>query len=310
MLPGNVPAPPAETLSLLRAHSVGGASDEVLRSAGVRPFAGGYRNAVYEWLSPEGPVAVKVYRRDSRRLAEREWLSLTLLDVHRPGTAPAPLWTDPHHEQPATGMTVIPGLPCPAGAGQAVIARAVIAALLDFAEIPLTGELAGLPRAKRPEHYARSIDGKWRAELEASPQDSVTRELLRLLGHWAGSDDARILAAPAPRVFSHGDGNIDNRLWDGRKLRCIDFEFAGWSDVGFDLADLVEHVSARAIGDTAWEAAVAGAALPGIVLRRYTAARRTCVLRWLAALWRQRQHRAVEFETQLSRARNLIRGGQ
>jgi hypothetical protein len=100
MLPRSVSAPPAETLSLLRAHAAGSVVAGALCGTGARPFTGGYRNAVYLWQSPDGPVAVKIYRNDSRRLAGREWLALTLLDRHRPGFAPAPLWTDPCHEQP------------------------------------------------------------------------------------------------------------------------------------------------------------------------------------------------------------------
>lgn len=308
MLPDSTPGPPTELLRLLRAHATGGARHEALREAGARPFAGGYRNAVYEWASPDGPVAIKIYRKDDRFLADREWLSLTLLSEHCPGAAPAPLWTDPRRTQPAVGMTVIPGRPCPAGAGQPMIAQAVITTLLEFAGLPLSGQLAVMPRAKRPEHYARSLTGKWASELGTSPSDALTRDLLQLLGQWASSPDSGILTAPAARVFSHGDGNLDNWLWDGQQLRCIDFEFAGWSDVAFDLADLVEHISARAISDSAWDAAIADASLQGTALHRYTAVRRTCALRWLAALWRQREHRQAEFETQLSRVRSLFRG--
>jgi Ser/Thr protein kinase RdoA (MazF antagonist) len=306
MSPDSIPEPPAEFLRLLRAHAAAD-DDEALRRAGARPFAGGYRNAVYEWESPGGPVAVKVYRKDDRLLAEREWLALTLLAACCPGTAPVPLWTDPRPPQPAVGMTVVPGRPCQAGAEPASVARAVVATMLEFAQLPLLGQLAAMPRAKRPEHYVRSLTGKWASDLGSSTRDSLTCDLLRLLGHWRNGPDADILAAPAARVFSHGDGNLDNWLWDGRQLRCIDFEFAGWSDTAFDLADLVEHVSARAVSDTAWDSAVADASLRGTELRRHEAARRTCALRWLAALWRQQENRPGEFETQLSRTRNLLR---
>jgi Ser/Thr protein kinase RdoA (MazF antagonist) len=310
MPPDSMPGPPAEILGLLRAHAAADVCDEALSGTGAKPFAGGYRNAVYEWASPHGPVAIKIYRKDDRFLAEREWLSLTLLAEHRRGTTPAPLWTDPRHPQPAVGMTVMPGQPCPAGAGPVMIARAIIATMLEFAELPLHGQLAVMPRAKRPEHYVRSLTGKWASELGGSRRDALARDLLRLLGQWACGPDAAILAAPATRVFSHGDGNLDNWLWDGQQLRCIDFEFAGWSDTAFDLADLAEHVSARAISDTAWDAALADAGLRGSEMRRHAAARRTCALRWLAALWRQREHRQDEFETQLSRTRSLLRATQ
>jgi len=41
--------------------------------------------------------------------------------------------------------------------------------------------------------------------------------------------------------------------------------------------------------------------------RRFEAAQRTCALRWLAVLWKQRDTRTEEFTSQLDRARRLIR---
>jgi Phosphotransferase enzyme family len=306
MSPDSQPRPPAEILSLLRAHAAGTAGDDALHDIRARPLAGGHRNAVYELTSSNSPVAVKIYKKDDRLLDKREWLSLTLLCEHRPGTAPRPLWTDPRPQQPATGMTIIPGHACPAEADQPTYAGAIVTTVLELAELPLHGGLSLMPRAKGPAHYTRSLTSKWHSELTGRPQDALTRDLLRLFSQWADGEDAKTLTALTPRTFSHGDGNIDNWLWDGQQLRCIDFEFAGWSDIAFDLADIVEHVSARAISDNAWEAAIDRADLHGSAQSRYAAGSRTCALRWLAALWRQREQRANEFETQLDRTRSLI----
>ncbi|MER7275394.1 phosphotransferase [Dactylosporangium sp. NPDC000244] len=46
-------------------------------------------------------------------------------------------------------------------------------------------------------------------------------------------------------VLGHADPNLANYLWDGRRIRIVDFEDAGRSDREFELADLVEHLSAR-----------------------------------------------------------------
>jgi Phosphotransferase enzyme family len=87
----------------------------------------------------------------------------------------------------------------------------------------------------------------------------------------------------------------------------VDFEFAGYSDLAFDCADLTEHVSSRQAGidDQAWTEITGLAGLGGEDQRRFEAAQRTCALRWLAVLWKQRDTRADEFTSQLDRVRRL-----
>ncbi len=53
-------------------------------------------------------------------------------------------------------------------------------------------------------------------------------------------------------VLGHGDSNLANFLWDGAQVRIVDFEDSGPSDRAFELANLVEHISAWS--DTGLEA--------------------------------------------------------
>jgi hypothetical protein len=46
-------------------------------------------------------------------------------------------------------------------------------------------------------------------------------------------------------VFGHRDGNLANYLWDGRRVCVVDLEDAAVSDPATELANLVEHLSAR-----------------------------------------------------------------
>jgi hypothetical protein len=52
----------------------------------------------------------------------------------------------------------------------------------------------------------------------------------------AGSPDV-------PQVFGPGDGNLANYLWDGSRVRIVDFEESGLSDRPFELAEITEHVA-------------------------------------------------------------------
>jgi Ser/Thr protein kinase RdoA (MazF antagonist) len=45
-------------------------------------------------------------------------------------------------------------------------------------------------------------------------------------------------------VLGHGDPYLANYLWDGGRIRLVDFEDSGPSDRAFELAILTEHISA------------------------------------------------------------------
>lgn len=88
---------------------------------------------------------------------------------------------------------------------------------------------------------------------------------------------------------------------------CVDWEFAGASESVFDVADLVEHISARQIDDAVWANLLPDLGVVGApVVRRFEAAQRTCAIRWLAVLWKQRSSRPEEFARQLSRVEQLL----
>ncbi|WP_344832224.1 phosphotransferase family protein [Nonomuraea dietziae] len=63
---------------------------------------------------------------------------------------------------------------------------------------------------------------------------------------WTAGGQAPAGARPA---FGAGDGNLANFLWDGTRVRIVDFEDSGRSDRAFELAELAEHVSAWVDGE-------------------------------------------------------------
>jgi hypothetical protein len=70
---------------------------------------------------------------------------------------------------------------------------------------------------------------------------------LALAGEWAAGPDPELLRRSAPLVFSRVDASFLNRLWDGRRVWIVDYEFARWKDRVIDLADLLEVDAATAI---------------------------------------------------------------
>ncbi|MGC4944232.1 phosphotransferase family protein [Kribbella sp. DT2] len=76
-------------------------------------------------------------------------------------------------------------------------------------------------------------------------------EAHRAAGEWLAGTAVDALVEPAHPVIGHGDPNLANYLWDGERVRIIDFEDAGGSDLAVELANLVEHLASRG---TDWSA--------------------------------------------------------
>jgi hypothetical protein len=205
-------------------------------------------------------------------------------------------------------MTLLPGRPFPETADRLEPLRALAAVQRQYAELPLSGELATVERIDAASCYIDRIANIWAPVISSRPRDALTRDLLLILSKWEDSGDAAVLAQPARRIFSRGDSNLLNWLWDGSHMRVVDYEFAGYSDLAFDCADLTEHISSRQAGiaGQAWAEIICPAGLGGPGQRRFEAAQRTCALRWLAVLWKQRATRTEEFTCQFDRVRRLL----
>jgi Ser/Thr protein kinase RdoA (MazF antagonist) len=285
-----------ETVAWVRAHH--GDAD---LPAGVSRLSGGYNNGLYA----VGDACVKLYRVDERRRWEREWRALTFLAERGAGLAPRPLWFDPDGSPPAVVMERLTGDPLherPIGP----------------AELEALGEaLSALHRAPGGDEYPTTVIGTparfvEEVTLAAERLDGLVddplagRSAARLRG-WLASDDRELLAAPAPPVFAHGDTNPANYLWDGRRVRFVDFEYAGRSDAAFDLGDLVEHVGAQPVAEEAWAPLLARFGLDAAGRRRLKAARRLAAHFWLTILWRPALGRPEDrIETQLRRVEQVL----
>jgi thiamine kinase-like enzyme len=85
-------------------------------------------------------------------------------------------------------------------------------------------------------------------------------------------------------VFGQGDGDLSNFLWDGQRIRIVDFEDSGLSDRAFELAVLVEHTSAWLDADLDAEQFTGAFDLTAAERARLTDCRRLAALRWLLLL--------------------------
>ncbi|SCK39874.1 aminoglycoside phosphotransferase [Streptomyces sp. WMMB 322] len=91
---------------------------------------------------------------------------------------------------------------------------------------------------------------------------------------------------PARRtgVFGAGDGNLANHLWDGTRVRIVDFEDSGRSDRVFELAEITEHVGSWAEQPLDVRAFLGRFALTAQESARLRDCRRLLALVWLFLL--------------------------
>ncbi|MEV4753658.1 aminoglycoside phosphotransferase family protein [Micromonospora sp. NPDC049559] len=310
-MPAPVTKVPVELLAALRrAHSGPSAGlDGALLTLSLRPLSGGRQNHVYLWTPHGGPeVVVKLYHKaDDRRRVDREWAALSLLATHRVRDVPVPLWIDPDPNLPALGMTPLHGEPLCDAADRRTALQGLAYTTARIQAVPLAGLLADLPRIDSADHYIHRLRGPWPELLAAHGNDRLTPIMQHLLTAWRRSGDGDLLSEPAAPVFSRGDSNLLNWLrTDGGASACVDFEFSGYSDVAFDAADLIEHISSRSIPDTIWTGLLPELGVDHTNHPRFTAAQRTCALRWLAILWKQRERRVEEFTAQHERVELLF----
>jgi len=300
----------ARVLAAARAHRRGPTPDQRERFAAWRisHLAGGHNGQIYRCDAFGAPICVKLCKLDDRRRAEREWIAMNLLARRLGSLVPCPLGYDPGSDAPAVTMTFLPGAPL---------------ANQDLSSDQLSGLAVTLRQLHRIGH-ADAPDVPWqriggaRDETSGSilgrlmswddrwdVQVAAVAAYRSLRTSWLRSNDRAILSEPTAPIFSRGDANLANWLWDGDQVRCVDFEYAGWSDRAWDLADLIEGIWARPTPDAKWRDFVEQFGLSVGERRRFAAARRTLALLWVSLLW-QRDAPPDQLWAQVKRARCLL----
>jgi hypothetical protein len=186
---------------------------------------------------------VKRFRSWDRGEHQREWQALVLLASVAPGLAPAPVSCDLDSVPPSVRMSRVPGRPM---AGQAITPKLLDAATAAMSRLH-TAVPAGLLATVRPQPWlAVGAVSRMRSHVRAvhrpAAADAMVGAAFDAAAHWLGS-----VAEPGPGAFSpvfgQGDGNLANYLWDGQRVRLVDFEDSGRSDRAYEVAAFAEHLS-------------------------------------------------------------------
>lgn len=208
----------------------------------IRPVSGGMNNRLLRATGPAGDFAIKFTIRDERDRAGREWTALSLLAQAAPGLAPRPVLLDRHsHPQPVIVQEWLAGhaaATAPANAAEWTrLCRHLLA--IHQAEIP-------------PEHPAvRPV-----VLYVTSPQQALDAVRMQHnclpAADWPGPVPALLAQAeaidwpgwPPPRLcFCRADPNIRNFIRRPGAWASVDWEYSGWGDPAFEIADLLTHAA-------------------------------------------------------------------
>jgi aminoglycoside phosphotransferase (APT) family kinase protein len=176
-----------------------------------------------------GSTLTKRYTSWSRNEPAREWAALVLLSQEAPDLVPRPLTLS---TDPSLTMTVLPGQPL-SGSLTASMQTALGDALDTLWSVPP----AGLAPIDLPALVARTRSGL----TALCDGDGV---IAKAAYTWLDNEPPDLIVVRDP-VVAHGDPNLSNYLWDGTRVRIVDFEDAGLGDRTVEVANLVEHLAGR-----------------------------------------------------------------
>ncbi|WP_412538299.1 aminoglycoside phosphotransferase family protein [Longispora sp. K20-0274] len=197
-------------------------------------------------LSTRDGVLTKRYTSWRRGEHRREWAALHRIHAHAPDLVPRPLTADLDADPPVITMSLLPGSPLGNGPLTSAQLDALETALRALWSVPAADLAPRRPASDADVAYGREL-------LTSVPRPTGGTPALAYdaaLAWWDGPDLDRFRAPHPEPVIGHGDPNLPNYLWDGARIRIVDFEDAGRSDVALELGALAEHLSAR---DTDWE---------------------------------------------------------
>lgn len=229
-------------------------------------------------------LIVKRYRPNAGDLPDREWRALRLLHEYAPGLAPEPVAADLDATPPSVTMSVLPG----ESLGGQPLSPAEMGAIRNALDRMHTcvpqDVIVAVPDGFAPRQTLGSVTNQLTAQPRPSEDPVVARAYDDSLCWLAGSEAYGLLGDEPEPVFARSDHNLSNFLWDGDRVRLVDFEYAGRSDRCAEMAQLVEHISARCTPDRAWQGFVDDLELSRAEYQRLRTIRRLFAMSWLHML--------------------------
>lgn len=294
----------AEAAYRRRAGTAAAGDLDLLDEVALQPLAGGINNPLYRLRHDGRDLCLKLPLVDHRHRAHREWQTLTLLTRRGHPRTPHPVWRSPRQDRPAIAMTFVAGAPLAGTCLQPRQLDALAAALADLYSITPADVAEPVAQVATPAPAMLQRVRDDCATPSSGPSAGPGRlQLLEFWRRWSsGPDPQTLLRTPTTQVLGRGDPSLANILWDGAELTLLDFEYSGWTDPAYELADLLEHPESRATPDLTWNNFVDRFDLDPDARARHRAARRMLALFWLA----RRRSNDDRLTAQADRIRHLL----
>lgn len=218
----------------------------------IRRIAGGRNNLLYRAKGPRGDLAVKFTVPDECDRAGREYGALTVLRQAGLSIAAQPVLLDrSSYAQPVVVQSWLDG----EVKDHAPETPAEWHRLLEHLALvhSVTPDLANLALRESRIHACSAEEGKRavRQQVQHIPQDAQDAPLKALLARF---EDRVFSEWPEPpTALCRLDNNITNYVRRSGPWASVDWEYSGWGDPAFDVANLLTHVAYMAVPAWRWE---------------------------------------------------------
>lgn len=218
----------------------------------ITPIAGGANNLLYRATGDAGDYAVKFTLRDDRDRAGREFAALRALQQAGLDIAPQPVWLDrQRYRQPVVVQTWLAG---EALAGPPQTDAEWTALLEHYVTVhSLTPPRTTVALVNGYVNVSSGEAGKALVSSHARllPPAARPATLHRVLA-WIEAWTPPTWPAP-PRTLVRVDSNWRNFIRRGDALASVDWEYSGWGDPAFELAELTLHPAYQDVPSARWD---------------------------------------------------------
>lgn len=279
--------------------------DSIVNTFALERLYGGNNNQVYSYTSNKEKYCIKLYRDADRAIKEVN--ALSFMHASKMGLCPIPLQFS-NQCFPILVMSYIEG----DSFGEIDITdihlRKLSSALKSLYELETDGTTWAVNCNSR-RMYNRVVEQIQNVTPGGSPSLKLAH---RLISIWLESVNQNLFNENKCH-FSHGDPNLHNLVWAEGDCKMIDFEYAGWSEKLFDLADLLEHPQSRKVNDYLWDEFMEGFSLTKEERITFKSYRTLVSIFWLMKFWPSDNDTEINrvpdlFMSQLNRVEAIKRG--
>jgi aminoglycoside phosphotransferase (APT) family kinase protein len=212
----------------------------------------GRNNLLYRASGPQGHLAIKFTVRDERDRAGREYGALAALRQAGLSVAPEPILLDrTSYAQPVVVQSWLEGEVSDTPPSTDDEWQKLVQHLACIHTVTPQDTRMQLPWATINANTAGEGMQRVREQMIHIPSEAQPTSLRTVLGRLEAS---RLPEWPkAPVALCRLDNNIANYIRCVGPWASVDWEYSGWGDPAFDVANLVTHVAFQGVGALRWK---------------------------------------------------------